>query len=61
MDFKKALVCSDPDLIKFNVTSKVTDILDKEGLAYEIYSDIKANPTIENVQHGVQAFQKFRC
>ena len=59
--FKKALVCSDPDLIKFNVTSKVTDILDKEGLAYEIYSDIKANPTIENVQHGVQAFKKFRC
>ena len=55
--FKKALVCSDPDLIKFNVTSKVTDILDKEGLAYEIYSDIKANPTIENVQHGVQAFK----
>ena len=51
--FKKAFVCSDPDLIKFNVTSKVTDILDKEGLAYEIYSDIKANPTIENVQHGV--------
>ena len=50
--FKKALVCSDPDLIKFNVTSKVTDILDKEGLSYEIYSDIKANPTIENVQHG---------
>ena len=55
--FKKALVCSDPDLIKFNVTSKVTDILDKEGLSYEIYSDIKANPTIENVQHGVQAFK----
>ena len=55
--FKKAFVCSDPDLIKFNVTSKVTDILDKEGLAYEIYSDIKANPTIENVQHGVQAFK----
>ena len=55
--FKKAFVCSDPDLIKFNVTSKVTDILDKEGLAYEIYSDIKANPTIENVQHGVAAFK----
>ena len=55
--FKKALVCSDPDRMKFNVTSKVTDILDKEGLAYEIYSDIKANPTIENVQHGVQAFK----
>ena len=47
--FKKAFVCSDPDLIKFNVTSKVTDILDKNDLAYEIYSDIKANPTIENV------------
>ena len=56
-DFKKAFVCSDPDLIKFNVTSKVTDILDKDGLAYEIYSDIKANPTIENVQHGVNAFK----
>ncbi len=55
--FKKALVCSDPDLIKFNVTSKVTDILDREGLAYEIYSDIKANPTIENVKNGVQAFK----
>lgn len=55
--FKKAFVCSDPDLIKFNVTSKVTDILDKNDLAYEIYSDIKANPTIENVQHGVQAFK----
>ena len=50
--FKKAFVCSDPDLIKFNVTSKVTDILDKNDLAYEIYSDIKANPTIENVQHS---------
>ncbi|XCP86821.1 lactaldehyde reductase [Roseburia hominis] len=55
--FQKAFVCSDPDLIKFHVTSKVTDILDKEGLAYQIYSDIKANPTIENVQHGVQAFK----
>ena len=46
--FKKAFVCSDPDLIKFNVTSKVTDVLEKEGLEYEIYSDIKANPTIQN-------------
>ena len=55
--FKKAFVCSDPDLIKFGVTKKVTDVLDKNGLAYEIYSDIKANPTIENVQHGVQAFK----
>ena len=52
--FKKAFVCSDPDLIKFGVTKKVTDILDENGLAYEIYSDIKANPTIENVQHGVE-------
>lgn len=53
--FQKAFLCSDPDLIKFGVTKKVTDIMDKEGLAYEIYSDIKANPTIENVQHGVDA------
>lgn len=56
--FHKAFVCSDPDLIKFNVTKKVTDLLDKEGLPYEIYSDIKANPTIENVQNGVAAFKK---
>ena len=55
--YKKAFVCSDPDLIKFGVTKKVTDVLDNAGLAYEIYSDIKANPTIENVQHGVQAFK----
>lgn len=55
--YKKAFVCSDPDLIKFGVTTKVTDVLDNAGLAYEIYSDIKANPTIENVQHGVQAFK----
>lgn len=55
--FKKAFVCSDPDLIKFNVTKKVTDVLDEAGLAYEIYSNIKANPTIENVQTGVAAFK----
>ncbi len=55
--FKKALVCSDPDLIKFGVTKKVTDILDAANLAYEIYSDIKPNPTIENVQNGVAAFK----
>lgn len=55
--FKKALICSDPDLIKFGVTKKVTDVLDEAGLAYEIYSNIKANPTIENVQKGVEAFQ----
>ncbi|MGN1118957.1 MAG: iron-containing alcohol dehydrogenase, partial [Oscillospiraceae bacterium] len=56
--FKKAFVCSDPDLIKFNVTKKVTDVLDAAGLAYEIYSNIKPNPTIENVQTGVEAFKK---
>lgn len=55
--FKKAFICSDPDLIKFNVTKKVTDLLDKEALPYEIYSEIKANPTIENVQGGVAAFK----
>ncbi len=55
---KKAFVCSDPDLIKFGVTTKVTDVLDEAGLEYEIYSDIKANPTIQNVQHGVEAFKK---
>ena len=53
--FKKAFVCSDPDLVKFNVTSKVTDLLKENGLDYELYSDIKPNPTIENVQHGVQS------
>lgn len=55
--FKKALVCSDPHLIKFNVTKKVTDVLDEAGLSYEIYSNIKPNPTIENVQLGVKAFK----
>lgn len=56
--FKKALVCSDPSLIQFGVTQKVTGLLDKAGLAYEIFSDIKPNPTIENVQAGVDAFRK---
>lgn len=56
--FKKAFVCSDPDLVKFNVTSKVTDLLKENGLDYELYSDIKPNPTIENVQHGVQSFKE---
>ncbi|MBQ3228964.1 MAG: lactaldehyde reductase [Clostridia bacterium] len=55
--FKKAFVASDPDLVKFGVTKKVTDILDKEGMAYEIYSDIKPNPTIENVKNGVEAYK----
>ena len=56
--FKKAFVCVDPDLIKFGVSSKVTDLLDKAGFAYEIFSEIKANPTIENVLAGVEAFKK---
>lgn len=56
--FKKAFVCSDPDLIKFGVTKKVLDVLDKDGLAYEVYDNIKPNPTIENVQSGVAAFKK---
>ena len=55
--FKKALICSDPDLIKFGVTKKVTDVLDGAGLAYQLYSNIKPNPTIENVQHGVEEFK----
>lgn len=56
--FKKAFVASDPDLIKFGVTKKVTDLLDEAGIPYEIYSDIKPNPTIENVKNGVEAFKK---
>ena len=55
--FKKCFVCSDPDLIKFNVTKKVTDVLESAGINYEIYSKIKANPTVENVQTGVAAFK----
>ena len=55
--FKKAFVCSDPDLIKFGVTKKVTDVLDGAEIAYDIYSNIKPNPTIENVQTGVEAFK----
>ena len=57
-DFRKALVCSDPDLIKFGVTDKVLNVLKEAGLDYELYSDIKPNPTIENVQSGVAAFKK---
>ena len=56
--FQKAFVCSDPDLIKFEVTKKVLDVLDKEGLVYEVYSNIKPNPTVENVQAGVEAYKK---
>ena len=56
--FAKAFVCSDPDLIRFGVTKKVLDVLEDAGLPYEVYSEIKPNPTIENVQTGVAAFQK---
>ena len=53
--FKKVLVCTDPDLIKFGVTSKVTDLLKEANISFEVYSKIKANPTIENVKDGVEA------
>lgn len=55
--FRKALVVSDPDLLKFGVTKKVTDLLDANGMAYAVFSDVKANPTIENVQAGVAAYK----
>lgn len=56
--FKKAFICSDPDLVKFGVTKKVTDVLDGAGYDYQVYSNIKPNPTIENVQTGVAAFKE---
>lgn len=56
--FKKAFVASDPDLVKFGVTKKVTDLLEQANLDYALYSDIKPNPTIENVQNGVKAFKE---
>lgn len=55
--FKKAFIVSDPDLVRFGVVAKVTELLDKAGIAFEVYSDIKPNPTIENVQNGVKCFQ----
>ena len=55
--FTKVFVATDPDLIKFGIAKKVTDLLDAAAIAYTIYSDIKANPTIENVQNGVAAFK----
>ena len=55
--YKKAFVCSDPDLVKFGVTAKVLKVLDDNGFSYELYSNIKPNPTIENVQTGVEAFK----
>ena len=60
-EFKKAFVCSDPDLLKFGVTQKVTKLLDEAKFEYEIYSDIKPNPTIENVKHGVEAFKNSKA
>ena len=56
--FKKVFVATDPDLIKFGIAAKVTDLLDKEGIEYSVYSNIKPNPTIENVQTGVKAFKE---
>lgn len=56
--FQKAFLCTDPDLVKFGVAKKVTDLLDANNMAYEIYSDIKPNPTIENVVSGVEAYKK---
>ena len=56
--YKKAFVCSDPDLVKFGVTKKVLDVLEGAGLDYELYSNIKPNPTIENVQTGVETYKK---
>lgn len=53
--FKKALVTSTPDLFEFKVATKVTDLLDAAGIAYEVYDGIKPNPTIENVTAGVEA------
>ena len=58
---KKPIVFTDPDLIKFGVSAKVTKILDGAKVAYEVYSDIKANPTIENVKNGVKAFKKAKA
>jgi lactaldehyde reductase len=56
--FKKIFVATDPDLIRFGISKKVTDLLEKEGIEYAVYSDIKANPTVENVQGGVAAFKE---
>lgn len=56
--FKKAFVCSGPTIFKHGVTKKVTDVLDQAGCAYEVYTNIKENPTIENVQNGVEEYKK---
>ena len=59
--YKKAFVCSDPDLVKFGVTKKVLDVLEKGGIAYDLYSNIKPNPTVENVKTGVAAFKQSKA
>ncbi|EMS70550.1 lactaldehyde reductase [Ruminiclostridium cellobioparum] len=59
--FSKAFICSDPDLVKLNITSRVTGLMEAAGLKYEIYSNIKPNPTIENVQSGVAAFKASKA
>ena len=59
--FTKALIVTDPDLIKFNVAQKVTALLDECGLPYDVFSEVKANPTIENVQAGVDAFKAAKA
>ena len=58
MEKKKALVVTDPGLIKFGVAKMVTDVLDEAGIAYEIFSDVKPNPTVTNVTNGIEAFRK---
>ena len=58
---KKAFVCTDPDLVRYGVAGKVTELLDKQGIPYTVFSDIKANPTIENVQNGVEAFKRSKA
>lgn len=55
---EKIFVVSDPDLVKFGVTNKVTDLLDKEGIPYELFTDLQANPTVKNVQNGVAKFKE---
>ncbi len=55
--YKHIFVCTDPDLVKFGVTSKVTDLLEKNDIQFTVYKEIKPNPTIQNVQDGVAAFK----
>ena len=55
---KKPMVCSDPDLVKFKVTEKVTKLLDAAGVEYTLNTDIKPNPTIQNVQNGVKLYKE---